>query len=101
MLEPHLAEVKQQGETKLQHPEPLACGKLLHAHYTEKTGGLPCSQMLAPNLLGRHSEDNGQHQVSHAIPPATPRINQHSPLGRLNPSPHKKKKLNNKQGIEN
>jgi hypothetical protein len=29
-LEPHLAEIKQQGESKLQHPESLACGKLLH-----------------------------------------------------------------------
>jgi hypothetical protein len=28
-LEPHLAEIEQQ-ESKLQYPEPLACGKLLH-----------------------------------------------------------------------
>jgi hypothetical protein len=31
MLEPHLAEIKHQKESKLQHPEPLACTKLLHA----------------------------------------------------------------------
>jgi hypothetical protein len=30
MLETHMAEVKHQGELKLQHPEPLACGSLLH-----------------------------------------------------------------------
>jgi hypothetical protein len=29
-LETHLAEVKHQGELKLQHPEPLDCGRLLH-----------------------------------------------------------------------
>jgi hypothetical protein len=29
MLRTHLAEVKQ-GDLKLQHPEPLACGRLLH-----------------------------------------------------------------------
>jgi hypothetical protein len=30
MLETHLAEVKHQGELKLQHPEPLAHRMLLH-----------------------------------------------------------------------
>jgi hypothetical protein len=30
MLEPHLAEIKHQGESKSQHPEPLAHTKLLH-----------------------------------------------------------------------
>jgi hypothetical protein len=30
MQETHLAEVKQQGEPKLQHSEPLAHGRLLH-----------------------------------------------------------------------
>jgi hypothetical protein len=31
VLEPHLAEIKHQEESKLQHPEPLAHRKLLHA----------------------------------------------------------------------
>jgi hypothetical protein len=31
MLETHLAEVKHKEELKLQHPEPLALGSLLHA----------------------------------------------------------------------
>jgi hypothetical protein len=31
MLKTHLAEVKQKGELKLQHPEPLTCGRLFHA----------------------------------------------------------------------
>jgi hypothetical protein len=30
MLEIHVAEVKHKGELKLQHPEPLGCGRLLH-----------------------------------------------------------------------
>jgi hypothetical protein len=30
MLQTHLAEVKHKGEVKLQHPEPLARGRLLH-----------------------------------------------------------------------
>jgi hypothetical protein len=30
-LKSHLVEVKCQGELKLWHPEPLACGRLLHA----------------------------------------------------------------------
>jgi hypothetical protein len=30
MLEPHLAEIKHQWESKLWHSEPLACRKLLH-----------------------------------------------------------------------
>jgi hypothetical protein len=36
----------------------------------------------------------GEHQTSHGIPPATPGINQHSPLGRLNHFHAKKKKQN-------
>jgi hypothetical protein len=60
----------------------------------------------APNLLGRHSADQtGECQVSCGILPATPGINQHSPLGRQTPYPAKqnktKQKLNNKQGTEN
>jgi hypothetical protein len=31
MLETHLADIKNQGELKFQHPEPLDCGRLLHA----------------------------------------------------------------------
>jgi hypothetical protein len=30
-LEPHLAKIKQQGESKLRHLEPLAHGKLLYS----------------------------------------------------------------------
>jgi hypothetical protein len=49
----------------------------------------------APNLLGRHlAYQTGEHQASHGIPPATPGINQHSPLGRLTPSLQKKTKQN-------
>jgi hypothetical protein len=56
MLEPHLAEIKQQEESKLGHPEPLELGKLLHAMYTEKTGGLLHHQTF--------STPTGEHQTS-------------------------------------
>jgi hypothetical protein len=47
--------------------------------------------MSASNLLGRHSAyQTGEHQASHSIPPATPGINQHSPMGRLTLPPTKK-----------
>jgi hypothetical protein len=29
MFETHLAEIMHKGELKLQHPEPLACGRFL------------------------------------------------------------------------
>jgi hypothetical protein len=55
-------------------------------HYNEKTGGLLCCQMPAPNQLGRHLEDQtGEQQVLHGIPPATPGISQYTTLGRLIP----------------
>jgi hypothetical protein len=42
MLEQHLAKKKnKKEETKLWNPETPACKKLLHAHYTKKTGGVP------------------------------------------------------------
>jgi hypothetical protein len=41
MLEVHLAEVKHKGEMKIQHPEHLAHGRLLHAMIHEKTGRPP------------------------------------------------------------
>jgi hypothetical protein len=31
MLESHMVEIKDQEKSKLQHPEPLACTKLLYA----------------------------------------------------------------------
>jgi hypothetical protein len=53
----------------------------------------PLPLPLAPNLSVRHSADQtGEHQASHGIPPATHRINQHSPLGRLIPPSTKRKR---------
>jgi hypothetical protein len=46
ILETHLAEVKHQGETKLQHSEPLAHGSLLHAMITKRTAGLLHAKLL-------------------------------------------------------
>jgi hypothetical protein len=68
-------------------------------HYNKKPGGLPHHQMLAPNLLGRHRPTGEQisstwYSYSHS------RINQQSPLDRLNFAPQKKKKLSNKQRTE-
>jgi hypothetical protein len=54
--------------------------------------------MLAPNLLRRHFADQvGKHQASHSIPPATPGINLHSPLGRMASLQKKKKTGINKE----
>jgi hypothetical protein len=72
MLEPHLAEIKHQEESKLQHPEPQACKNFLMPYYTEKTGGLLCHQMLAPNLLGRHPADQQVSTKCHAVFPQLP-----------------------------
>jgi hypothetical protein len=63
-------------------------------------------QMPAPNLLGRHSADQtGEHQASRGIPPATPGIKQHRPLGRLTPPQkdwtiNKELKLTHSRGVE-
>jgi hypothetical protein len=86
ILEPHVAEIKQQGESKLWHPEPLARGKLLHTmlHWENwrAAGSKPAWKTFSRPI--------DEHQESHGIPPATPRINQHSPLGRLTPCPQNK-----------
>jgi hypothetical protein len=80
-LEPHLAEIKHQGESKLQHPELLAHGKFLHAtlHWENRwaaavatTGSKPACEAFS--------------QASQGIPPTNPRINQHSP-GHTDTSP--------------
>jgi hypothetical protein len=41
-------------------------------HYTEKTGELPHRQMLAPNLLGRHSADQQVSTKHHTVFPQPP-----------------------------
>jgi hypothetical protein len=67
-------------------------------HYIEKTGGLPCSQMPAPNLLGR-CRPTGEQISGMWYSTATPGINQHSPLDRLTSIPQKKN-LDNEQRTE-
>jgi hypothetical protein len=90
-LEPYLAEIKQQGESKLQHPEPLARRKLLHPmlHWEKRRAAVPPDAGSKPawETFGRPTDE---HQAPCSISPATPRINQHRPLGRLTP-PAKKK----------
>jgi hypothetical protein len=89
-LEPHMVEIKQQGESKLRHPEPLACGKHLHAmlHWENRRAAVmpDTGSKLAWETFSRPT---GEHQASCGIPPATPGINQHSPLGRLTPQQKK------------
>jgi hypothetical protein len=67
-------------------------------HYTEKTGGLPCHQKPAPNLLERCRPTGKQirgilYSHSHCWD------KQHNLLDRLTPIPWKKK-LDDKQGTE-
>jgi hypothetical protein len=91
MLKPHVAEIKQQGESKLQHPEPLACGKLLHAtlNWESRSAAAPADTGSKP-AWETFVRPTGEHQESRGFPPSTPRINQHGPLGRLTPPTHKK-----------
>jgi hypothetical protein len=78
---------KQNSDT----PNPQPTQSFSMPHYNKKPGGLPHHQMLAPNLLGRHRPTGEQisstwYSYSHS------RINQQSPLDRLNFAPQKKKK---------
>jgi hypothetical protein len=101
MLDPHLAEIKHQEESKLWHSEPLAHGKLLHAK-------LHWENRMAPELPDASSKPTwetfgrpiGEHQASCSVPPATPGINQHSPLGRLTPMPRKQQQQQQQQNPE-
>jgi hypothetical protein len=87
-LEPHLAEIKQQREWKFWHPEPLAHGNLLHTIlcWENRRAAMPpgTGSKCALETFNRPTDE---HQVSHGIPPATPRLNQHSSLCRVAP-PH-------------
>jgi hypothetical protein len=93
MLEPHLAEIKQQGESKLRHPERLAHGKLLHAMlHWENRRAAALTDNGSKSAWEIFRRPIGEHQALSGIPPATPRINQHSPLGRLIPPGKKQNK---------
>jgi hypothetical protein len=92
MLEPHLVEIKHQGESKLGHPEPLARRKLIHATLHWKIRGAPTAANAGSKRAWEtFSRPIGKHQALCDIPPVTPGINHHSLLGRLTPpNPHKK-----------
>jgi hypothetical protein len=94
MLEPHLAEIKHQGESELT-PWAPSSWKASPCHIKlRKQEGFRHPQTPAPNLRGRWLADQtGEHLASRGISPATLGINQHRPLGRLTlPHPCKKKK---------
>jgi hypothetical protein len=105
-LEPCLLEVKCQGELRLWHPEPLACGSLLHAtiHWENRWA----TTLMLPQAMGskRAWETFGSPNrwVSSITqyPSATPGINQqpHPPPTDWSPlqkTKQNKTKLNNKQ----
>jgi hypothetical protein len=60
MLEPHLVEIFDTLNSELVE-------SFFMPHYTEKTGGLPHHQTLAPNLLGRHLADQQVSTKHHAV----------------------------------
>jgi hypothetical protein len=81
-----------QEESKLQHCEPPACTKLLHAmlHWENKRVPMPPEASSKP-AWETFSIPTGEHQLSRGIPTATPGINQHVPWTDWPPCPTKKK----------
>jgi hypothetical protein len=53
MLEPHLAGKTTKKKKNSDTPNPQPAQSFSMPHYTEKSGGLLCHQMPAPNLPGR------------------------------------------------
>jgi hypothetical protein len=100
MLEPHLAEktTKKNKKSDTLNSQPIQSFSM--PHYAEKTGGLPCQQMLAPNLLGRcrpTGEQRNGMRYSYSYPwdkPAYPPVQTDPALQK------QKQKLNNKQATE-
>jgi hypothetical protein len=71
MLEPHLGEKNKKKNQKSNIPNLQPVQSFFTPQYTEKTGGLPHCQTLAPNLLGSHrptgKEISGM-RYSHSYP---------------------------------
>jgi hypothetical protein len=80
-LQPHLTEIKHQGESKFQHHEHLPLESFSMPHYTEKTSGL-----LQPPA--------NTVTTAKPTPPTTPGINQYSLQSDW---PLCKKKIHNKK----
>jgi hypothetical protein len=102
MLKPHLAEKMHQEESGLWHPEPPAHTKLLHIMLHQENRKAPAlPDASSKPAWETSSRPTGEQQESCGIPTATPRVNQHSPLGKLTlPPSKKKKKALNKQGTK-
>jgi hypothetical protein len=87
MLEPHLPGKKLQEESKPWHPEPPAHIKLLHImlHWENKRAATAtrCQQQICLGDIQQTKQVSAKPHASGSIPPATPGINQHNPLGRL------------------
>jgi hypothetical protein len=97
-MELHLAEKKYQEESKLWHPEPPACTKLLHAmlHWENNRAPTPPHAGSKP-VWETSGRPTGEQQASCGIPSANHGIKQHSSLDRLTPLPHKKQKQKQKK----
>jgi hypothetical protein len=87
-LDPHLAETKQQEESKLWHPEPLACGKHLHTKlHWENRRAPTATRCQLQTCLGDILQTKQVNTKYHVVYPQPPLV--------------LKKKMNNKQGTEN
>jgi hypothetical protein len=80
-------------------PWTLSLYKASRRHITlRKQEGSCTARCWLQTSLGDIQQTTGEHQTSCSIPPAIPGINQHSPLGRLNP-PRKTKQNKTKNWI--
>jgi hypothetical protein len=83
MLEPHLAEVKHQSESKLWHPKSLASGRhpknMLHLESLRAaTTATVVVTVSKPTCKIFYRPNRCEHHASHGISPAIPGIKQHS-----------------------
>jgi hypothetical protein len=82
-LESHFVEIKHHQESKRRHPEPIAHGKLPRYHtILKKLVGCHCSWLQTCLWdIWQTKQVSTTHHTE--LPPATPGINQQSPLCRL------------------
>jgi hypothetical protein len=108
MLEPHLVEIKHQGESKLWNPEPIACRKILHItlHWENRcTAATTTIATAAPSSKPAWNTFGRLNRWAQRVTQNFPSHPQDKPtyLTRQTDTPpgKRKKKLNNKQCTEN